>query len=204
MPRTEEANEQIRRGSTARILAAARAVYARKGGNVTIAEIAAEAGVSQGLPYRYFRTKYALFDALFGNLLESQTVLASRTQALGSTPGQRFERMVTNMIELRRTSPELFRLLQESGRGSKMPAKLRRELAEHGRSIRTLLRRLITEGQASGEIAGGDPDQLVIALLACLDGLGRVGQWPSPPSGRVTFPDAAIVLRMFRPAEARP
>lgn len=37
---------------------------------------------------------------------------------------------------------------------------------QRGREFRRQLRELITEGQASGEVAGDDPDQLVTAISA--------------------------------------
>ncbi|HTW56038.1 MAG TPA: TetR/AcrR family transcriptional regulator [Thermoplasmata archaeon] len=195
MPRTKQANEQLRRESAAKILEAARAVYARKGSAATIAEIAEVAGVSEGLPYRYFRSKRALFHALFERLLDAGRATEVPAAAREGTPGERFERLVTKMIELRRVMPEFFQLFHEAIARSSFPPKLRRDLIQHGRSVRTELRQLIVEGQASGELVDGDPDQLLLALFACLDGLGRIG-WAS--SGSVAFPDAQIFLRMFR------
>src|SRR6266567_2096109 len=64
VPRTEVANQQARREARARILAGARAAFARKGMAATMADVAASAGVSQGLPYRYFSDKDDLISAL--------------------------------------------------------------------------------------------------------------------------------------------
>ena len=47
----------------ARILAGARTAFARKGMAATMADVAAAAGVSQGLPYRYFSDKNGLVRA---------------------------------------------------------------------------------------------------------------------------------------------
>ncbi|MGC2289499.1 MAG: TetR/AcrR family transcriptional regulator, partial [Thermoplasmata archaeon] len=162
----------------------------------TIAEIAEEAGVSQGLPYRYFRSKRALFRALFEGVLRTQSESALRAQSMEGSPGERFERIVTNMVDLRRMSPELSQLFHEGMDRALLPARLRQDLLQHGLRVRTQLRRLIVEGHASGEIVEGDPDQLLVALLATLDGLSRVG-WVRSPSGAVAFPEARIVLRMF-------
>jgi hypothetical protein len=63
--------------------------------------------------------------------------------------------------------------------------------------VRAVLRRLIVAGQASSEIAPGDPDQLVRAILASLEGLTA---WSAsdPETYRADFPDAEIFLRMLK------
>ncbi|HZU66020.1 MAG TPA: hypothetical protein VFA09_01975 [Ktedonobacteraceae bacterium] len=59
-------------------------------------------------------------------------------------------------------------------------------------------RQLIVEGQASGEIALRDPDQLVIVILSALDGLSRRALY-YPEQFKEHFPDAEIILRIFKP-----
>ena len=54
MPRTPEANQRLREAQRTKILASARSVFARKGMEATITDIAAEAQISLGLAYRYF------------------------------------------------------------------------------------------------------------------------------------------------------
>ncbi len=60
------------------------------------------------------------------------------------------------------------------------------------------LHKLIVEGQAAGEIAQGDPYQLVVALLAYLDGLTRFSLY-DPQRFKEHFPEARIIMRLFRP-----
>ena len=50
-----------------------------------------------------------------------------------------------------------------------------------------------------GEVAAGDPDQLVRAILACLDGLIRWGTHDDPVHDNEHFPEASIFLRMLKP-----
>ena len=64
MPRTPAANAHIREAQRARILESARSVFARKGMETTISDIAAEARISLGLAYRYFASKEAILFAL--------------------------------------------------------------------------------------------------------------------------------------------
>ncbi|HEX9067280.1 MAG TPA: helix-turn-helix domain-containing protein, partial [Ktedonobacterales bacterium] len=65
MPRTEEANERIRKERKELVFQAAARVFARRGlADTKVADIAAEAGMSHGLAYRYFETKEELFAAV--------------------------------------------------------------------------------------------------------------------------------------------
>jgi hypothetical protein len=61
-----------------------------------------------------------------------------------------------------------------------------------------MLRELIVEGQVTGEVVAGDPDQLVRAILACLDGLTWWGA-SDPEHDHEHFPDVGIFLRMLKP-----
>lgn len=46
------------------------------------------------------------------------------------------------------------------------PADLREQAVQYGQTFYDLFRRLIVEGQATGEVRAADSDQLVTALLA--------------------------------------
>ena len=69
---------------------------------------------------------------------------------------------------------------------------------ERGTFLASELHKLIIEGQTAGEIAQGDPYQLVVALLAYLDGLTRFSLY-DPQRFKEHFPEVRIVMRLFRP-----
>jgi AcrR family transcriptional regulator len=86
MPRTEEANQQIRRNQREKILSAARNVFARKGRNTTMADIAVEAGISQGLAYRYFSSKEAILTASVKQAAQSDGGPTERIKQIKAHP----------------------------------------------------------------------------------------------------------------------
>jgi AcrR family transcriptional regulator len=206
MPRSAAANEMIRASQRAGILAAARTVFARRGLAATIDEVAAAAGVSHGLAYRYFKNKAELFRALAEEAL-------TRSSGPGApeptgTPGERLSRVIRALVGNRRDHPETFQLLQHVLTDPSTPRDLLALAERRGREFRERLRELIVAGQASGEVAGDDPDQLVTAVTACLDGLGRIIPTPhrrgeaGSPAAEAGFPAADIVLRMvMKPAK---
>ena len=76
---------------------------------------------------------------------------------------------------------------------------LREAVAKNGAVIKKSIRKLIVEAQASGDVAADDPDQLLFALLATIDGLVSRVSDPMRIEDRTHFPDPNIVLRMLRP-----
>jgi AcrR family transcriptional regulator len=177
------------------------AVFARKGLAATMADVAAEAGVSQGLAYRYFSNKDELFRALVADAMRTGAA-AQPPELGGGTPWERLGVLLTRLIESRREHPEFFQLLHHVASDPGTPEDLHRLMARRGRGFVDLLRGLVVEGQASGEVAADDPDQLVSAVVAMVDGLGRL-QWAHPAGRAARYPSPEIVLRMLRaPMEA--
>jgi len=179
-----------------RILEAARRIFARKGLGATVADIAKEAGVSQGLAYRYFPSKEAIFHTLLRQMLQSGEVKFSDES--GKTPRERLERFVSETIRLRRENPEFYKFVFQAISEQNLPKDIHDKLSAHGLEIRGVLRRLIIEGQAKGEVSKDEPDQIVDVILACLEGLSMRLAY-SDPSTKVQLPDAGIILRLLGP-----
>ncbi|MGA2663591.1 MAG: TetR/AcrR family transcriptional regulator [Nitrososphaerales archaeon] len=197
MPRTEQAYEEMRDRANRRILEAARRVFARKGLGATVADIAEEAGVSQGLAYRYFPSKEAIFHTLLRQMLQPGE--ADRlSEESEKTPRERLERFVSETMRLRQEHPEFYRFVFQAVSEQNLPEDIRHRLGAHGLEIRGALRRLVIEGQAKGEVSEGEPDQLVDVILACLEGLSMRLAY-SDPSTKVQLPDAGIILRLLGP-----
>jgi AcrR family transcriptional regulator len=201
MPRTEEANQLIRESSRKKILDAAMRVYARRGKESTMAEVAEEAGVSQGLAYRYFPSKDAIFVALLRQMSRPPDEIDSMVRNVPGSPAERLARIVSAMVERRRKDPEFYQFFNQAMSDDSLPPDIMEQMKTQGPLVHKILRRLIAEGQAAGEIAKDNPDKLVRAVIACLDGLSRMELLSSKQLER-EMPDASIILRMLRP-EAR-
>ncbi|HXZ23640.1 MAG TPA: TetR/AcrR family transcriptional regulator [Methanomassiliicoccales archaeon] len=199
MPRTEEANRQIRDEQRSNILNAARRIFARRGSSATMAEVAKEAGVSDGLAYRYFPSKDALFMALIEQMLQSSTPLTARIKDISGTPGERLAFLITKILEDRRDNPEFYQFFSRILADEKLPGNLRKIMVRNGRAFQNGIRQLIVEGQATGEVADDDPDKLVAAIMACLEGIWMRMASLKPEEARDQFPDAKMILRMLKP-----
>ncbi len=198
MPRSEEANQRIREEQRAKILDGARKVFARKGMAATMAEVAAEASVSQGLAYRYFASKEAIFHELVEQSVQSGIARIQRILQMQGTPGERLDFLISMAWEGRRENPEIYQLLYQVLDDEATSSAIRELIGRQGQAYQDVMRQLIVEGQATGEVAEGDPDQLVIVVLACLDGLTRLAL-RSPEQFKGNFPDNRIILRIFKP-----
>lgn len=198
MPRSEAENQRVRDEQRARILDGARTAFARTGMVTTMADVASAAGVSQGLAYRYFASKDELIRALVAEAMSSDNVRVD----IEGTPGVKLRHLLTVILEARRDHPEVFLLMHHVLSDRDAPADINDRARQRGMRFVELLRQLIVAGQASGEVAGDDPDQLAAAIVAMIDGVTRFAL--SHPDLRGHFPDPRIVLRMLEPgAEER-
>ena len=199
MLRTEKTNQQIREEKRTKILNAARKVFARKGKATTMTDIAKEAEISQGLAYRYFKGKEEIFTVLVKQMTQSDGGPAKRIQQIEGTPGTRLALLVSYILEDRRVNPGISQFLNQIFADDTTSNELRDLFQKNGKVIQDIMRQLIIDGQANGEIAKDDPDQLMMALFACFDGLVRRTIQLDPEEAKKNFPDSKIILRMLRP-----
>jgi AcrR family transcriptional regulator len=164
----------------------------------TMAEVAAEAGVSHGLAYHYFANKEALFHALIEQTVQADPAGLRRVFEGSGTPGKRLASLLTKLVTTRRESPRFYQILDQVQRSESTPDDLRELIDRQGQVFFTVLRNLIAEGQATGEVATGDPDQLVSAVAAYLEGLTGLAL-RHPGRFQQHWPDAEILLRILTP-----
>lgn len=200
MPRTPEANQRIREAQRAKILESARSVFARKGMEATITDIAAEAHISLGLAYRYFADKEAILSELVKQTIPQDSVGFGKLMEMPGTPGERLATLISSILGARgqREPLEAHQLVQHGLDTNALSEEIRELLGKRYNLLLATMRQLVVEGQATGEVASGDPDQLVAVMSACLDGLTR---WAlrDPQQFRAFVPDARIILRLFQP-----
>ena len=199
MPRTEETNQKIREEQRAKILTAARIVFARKGRGATMADVATEAGISQGLAYRYFESKDQILTTLIKQSTQSGGGPAERIKQIQGTPGMRLALLISYILEENKVNPGFSQFFSQVLADDSTPNELRLIIQKNGQIIQDIMRQLIVKGQAIGEIAKDDPDQLMVALLACINGLMKRASMLNPKDAQKHFPEAKIILRMLRP-----
>jgi AcrR family transcriptional regulator len=199
MPRTKEVNARIRQERRAHILEAAWRVFARKGTAATMEEIAVEASVSNGLVYRYFSTKEALFAELVERTTQSSLNRVQQALDLPGTPLERLTFLLSGALTWLREHPGYALLTHHVISDETAPDALREQVRQQGDLTQEAMRRLIVEGQTLGQIAEGDPDQLLFTLESCLIGLALSATSKTPEQFQRQFPDIEMLLRLLKP-----
>jgi AcrR family transcriptional regulator len=201
MPRTEADNQRLREARRAQILESARKVFARNGLATSMADVAAAADISQGLVYRYFASKEALFRALIEEAVQGNPpFMLERPEKSekSATAGERLTMLISRLVEARREQPEFFQLFNQVLSAAQPEDDLAKMVRMRGQVFVDTVRQLIVEGQATGEFIAGDPDQLVMAVVACLEGLTSLALI-EPEHFKKHCPDAEVILRMLKP-----
>jgi len=197
MPKVVDAAEQ-----RARIRAAARTVFARRGvAGTGLARIAAEAGISRTGVYHYYPDKETLVRDLAGELLDEEERFFEEALRAAGGVGDRIRRLADGVVER-------FSAWSHYGR------PLLEVWSQEARRLRPLLRRLretlaalIREGQRAGEIDRSlPPDETAALLVALIDGLMLqvfVDPQGVPPTRRMREALAASLHSMLRTEDAR-
>jgi len=147
-------------GAKAKVERAAIELFAAHGvDGVSIGEIAAEAGVSQGALYRHYRSKDELAGSLFLSAYLRTGSELDEIRSRHRTVGARIGAMVAHFCALYDSDPSLFRfmliaqhdLLPHLGEGQRTPVDA---IAD-----------TIGDGVRAGELAPVDPDAATAAII---------------------------------------
>ena len=172
MPRPSTENQRIRDERHEHLLRAAAHVFARKGLTATtISEIAAAAHVSHGLAYHYFASKEEIFRQLITRAMQGTERLLREAHAHEGTPTERLRWLINEMIEGAQESADDMLIVQQAVISEAVPPDVRGLVLQRSPIVLELLSGQLREGQLCGEIIAGDPNQLALLLLSCIQGI---------------------------------
>jgi AcrR family transcriptional regulator len=199
MPRTAEANQRIRAERRAQILDAAAQIFAHKGlAGTRTADIAAACKMSEGLLFHYFVRKEDIFVAVVEVALQAA---ANPAQAVLQQPGSPLEKLrwlLQVYLPGMWSKPAYFLVILQALNSETTPETLRERVLEQSALNLHIYQQLIVEGQATGEVAKGDPALLTLVFGACIQGLGSgVLHWPRL-LGLNAPPDPELVLHILK------
>jgi AcrR family transcriptional regulator len=143
----------------ARLLAAARAVFAERGLDATMDEVARRAGVGVGTAYRRFRNRDDLIAALFEERLEE--FMGVLDDALGDPdPWRGLTRFLEGSMEMQAEDRGFRDLLLQSAEG-------RERLRAFRENIRPLVEELVARAQSAGALRADvdGRDVLLVSLM---------------------------------------
>jgi AcrR family transcriptional regulator len=164
--------------SKARILEAAKTLFGEHGsGEVTMAEVAAAAGVSRATVFNHFGSKHALVEAVTGAVFEGYEGILEKAVAARKTPvpvlvRELFELMGRGIEGDRRFYRTVFREIARVNLGLEEGGAAQQ--ARH-RAIDRLIH-LLTRGQARGELRTTlDVEDLAVAFDSLV--FGTISHW---------------------------
>ncbi|WNQ10783.1 TetR/AcrR family transcriptional regulator [Paenibacillus aurantius] len=159
----DERREQIKK--------AALKVFAGRGiAGTKISMIAAEAGISQGLTYRYFQSKEELFTLLVQEAIDEAQTAIRNVPLLPGTPLEQFKELTRNMLD--DTHKHYFLLIQHAQTSEGVPEQAKRAVSRyHPQDTMDLLVPIFVKGQELGEFGEGDPRQLLFLYFSVVTGL---------------------------------
>ena len=153
-----------------RILEAATTLFAARGIDVSMEEIAGAAGVGVGTLYRRFADRDALIDALFEEKIAEMTMVARAALEI-EDPWEAFQQFFRAMARKQAEDQGFRQTLLSSSRG-------RERVAEARRQIRPLAQEIVQRAQAAGELRADlepfDVPMLQFAIASVADTSRRV------------------------------
>ena len=151
-----------------RVLAAAAEVFAERGLDVSLDEVAHAAGVGVGTLYRRFPNKEALVDALFEDKVENMVVLAHEAEAC-EDPWEGFIYFIEHALERQVRNRGLREVLLRSEFAGASAARTRNAVAP---ILTTIIERAQVIGKLRPDVVVNDVPMLVTMLGAVSDYVG--------------------------------
>ncbi len=164
MPRITKEPEERRE----EIIIAAKKLFDEKGyENTMMSDVAQAIGISQGLPYRYFKSKLELLNAVAENYgQEYAQMLKSITFEPGTSARDKLDIYFRHIVEYAMNSKLVYVLHQKGNE------ELHRRIAEKSmQSVVPLLRDLIVEGNQQGCFDCLFPNECAIFLMNGVSGV---------------------------------
>lgn len=204
MPRTAEAHAATREERREAILAAAARVFARQGlAGAKVADIAAEAGMSLGLLYRYYDGKDQLFAAIARKAMEGSAEIARAALAGEGTAWERLAAFVGAMLPYQFEQPECSLVVLHALTSAAVPPDVRADVLAANAAMFVAICDLLARGQAEGNVRAGDPYRMTYVFLSAIYGLAASTAF-IVEGAEVPLPDAEDVLATLRaPAAGR-
>ncbi len=186
-PRNKELSEEMRVHSRAVLIAAARHCFATRGYfNARIADVAEQAGMSQGSIYWYFASKEDLLKAVLGEAFESLGTVMAEAAAAPGDARQKLERLLNNLLQYAQEGSQFTSIMISlmGHTNEDMFVRLGFDMDAIGLGYTQSLLSILTQAQAEGTIpAEHDPLALTMMFFGMFNGLNLVyGQeWLSLP-----------------------
>ncbi|HEY7917986.1 MAG TPA: TetR/AcrR family transcriptional regulator [Acidimicrobiales bacterium] len=191
--------EVIRDFRREQVIDVARRLFGERGTtDVSMDEIAVEAGVARSTVYVYFANRDELLRACLKGMHNQLLDDIALSWEQDADPARRLERLIEGMLERIDADPAFFRLaLVAQASVSQGGEAVGTELAQIGLNIARLISDLYVEGVAAGTFRDIDPDQATALIGQQIYGAMsvRAGEPLPEPAAAVAATTCAFILR---------
>ncbi|WP_426445329.1 TetR/AcrR family transcriptional regulator [Paenibacillus sp. S-38] len=195
MPRNPVRDQQLREERRKQILDAAARLFARQGVLTKISDIAAEAGLSHGHVYNYFKSKEEILLAVIERGQLSYGSILRGALAMAGTAADKFRQIARQALPNER-SADIYLVLLQALFTDQLNDEEKRIIRERAGANRRLLIELIEEGQQDGTVMAGDPVQLATLFGTLIQNLMLLEMRGHPPVGEETI---ELLMQMIGP-----
>jgi len=201
--RSREDGGGSKAASRARVLAAARALFAERGFFACrVADVAQRAEMSAGNVYWHFDSKEAILRAILAEGFGNVEAMTAEVAAAYGPARRKLDLLVERTLALYDDNAPFVVILGGlmGHGGQELVRSLGFDMPEIGGRYHANLRRVFAEARSEGAVAPADPDLLVTFFFAFFNGLliTYSDLWPALP--RDALRDAVLRLVGYRPA----
>lgn len=175
MGRNIERNRLLRESQRRRILESSLRLFVHRGFSATrVADIAFDAGISQGLLYHYFPGKDEILVALLESALPKMDSAARDLEALDLPPAEKIRvalRALLQGIQENADTGKTHLLVALASASDALPEAARAIVDRHARGPYRTMARIFAKGQEDGSVRPGNPREMALLFWALVKGL---------------------------------
>lgn len=198
MARNPQQNDKMRADRQEKIRAAALKQFAAQGMLAArITDIAADAGMAQGLLYHYYPSKDAIFVDLINDALDRINKASLSLQDMKAPAREKIIMALQELFKTIGTSKrfsETCRLIAQATNSTAIPADAQRSIEEKRDLPYQVMAEIMADGQREGTVIAGDPRMLATLFWTSVNGLA-IYYVTRPDPGPI--PDYRILASMF-------
>jgi len=196
--RNRELNDRIKKERRERIMSEALALFAVKGLSGTkISDIAAAAGISQGLMYHYFESKEELFIELIKGAFEKMNDACRGLESLDIPAREKIGMAIEGLLGALEKSGDFARyclIIAEATVSEAVPGEARDIILKERSKPYDAIKRIMVEGQKEGSVKPYDAGDMALIFWTSINGLAIC---KAVHANRFKAPDPGILMSVF-------
>lgn len=192
-PLNKQQLDKIRDERTEQIKRVALKIFARYGYSGTkTSMISSEAGISEGLIYRYFNSKEEIFNTLIQELLDEAIKEFEFLHRFQGSPFEQIKALTENMID--ENNRFAFILMERARKDEDVPEKATEILEKYSsENMIDMLVPIFVKGQELGEFSEEDPRRLMSWYFFVINSIS-MQEWGNEEYG---MPSVEVLMRIL-------